>query len=42
MYEGSEACERCQPVSGSGRTYCRNCGLTLGLAVRRAAALLRR
>ena len=38
MYEGSEACDQCQPVSARGRTYCVVCGLTLAHAVR----LLRR
>jgi hypothetical protein len=31
MYEGSEACDTCQPINGGGRTYCRICGLQLGV-----------
>lgn len=31
MYEGSEACDRCTPITGGGRTYCLICGLQLGV-----------
>jgi predicted amidophosphoribosyltransferase len=40
VYEGSEACDQCQPVSARGRTYCVVCGLTLAGAVRLLGRLL--
>lgn len=30
MYEGSEACVTCRPITGGGRTYCLSYGLQLG------------
>lgn len=31
MYEGSEPCDTCRPITGGGHTCCLICGLQLGV-----------